>query len=452
MKYYCGLITTQSIAEGESREAGLTQIVRSGGSIIFAQTSVVWPGEASTLVDLISICRGISAGPKVLQNKNVNSINSFLQEGEEESLPFELARNTNKCFQGSVPNGSGFFLSPELASSIIIADQRNKEVIFPFLIADDVNGDYEQTPSRWIINFSDWSRDKAAEYVIPFSIVREKVQPLRAKSKDKNYRDKWWQFARNAKGMYVAIDRIDCYMVAAIHTKYINFAFRNDRLVLDHGLVGIALNDYESYGILQSSIHEVWARKYGTTLGGTARYNPTDCFQNFPFCSTADIQVHRNLVSLGRKYFGDRRDIMRSIKLGLTDFYNTVHYQDINVEFFETQFGQPQSIAESTYDAILNFRNLQKQLDGAVVTAYGWHDLDLEHGFHEVEYLPENDRVRYTISGRARKEVLRRLLKLNHEIHEDEVKKGLWAEKKGAKGKKIAESKTRDDNQFPLGV
>jgi len=46
---------------------------------------------------------------------------------------------------------------------------------------------------------------------------------------------------------------------------------------------------------------------------------------------------------------------MRSIKLGLTDFYNTVHYQDINVEFFETQFGQPQSIAESTYDAILNF-------------------------------------------------------------------------------------------------
>ena len=37
------------------------------------------------------------------------------------------------------------------------------------------------------------------------------------------------------------------------------------------------------------------------------------------------------------------------------------------------------------------------------------------HDFHEVETLPENDRVRYTISPTARKEVLRRLLALNHQ-------------------------------------
>ena len=30
-----------------------------------------------------------------------------------------------------------------------------------------------------------------------------------------------------------------------------------------------------------------------------------------------------------------------------------------------------------------------------------WQDLDLEHDFHEVETLPENDRVRYTISPSA---------------------------------------------------
>ena len=41
-----------------------------------------------------------------------------------------------------------------------------------------------------------------------------------------------------------------------------------------------------------------------------------------------------------------------------------------------------------------------------------------------MDYLPENDRVRYTISPDARKEVLKRLLKLNHEIHEQEVKAG----------------------------
>jgi hypothetical protein len=49
--------------------------------------------------------------------------------------------------------------------------------------------------------------------------------------------------------------------------------------------------------------------------------------------------------------------------------------------------------------------------------------------FYEVDYLPENDRVRYTISPDARKEVLKRPLKLNHEIHEQEVKAGLYAKR-----------------------
>jgi len=42
--------------------------------------------------------------------------------------------------------------------------------------------------------------------------------------------------------------------------------------------------------------------------------------------------------------------------------------------------------------------------DLAVRDAYGWQDLDLEHAFHEVETLPDNDRVRYTISLAARRE------------------------------------------------
>lgn len=41
-----------------------------------------------------------------------------------------------------------------------------------------------------------------------------------------------------------------------------------------------------------------------------------------------------------------------------------------------------------------------------------------------------NDRVRFTISPEARKEVLRRLLELNHKIHAEEVAAGLWDKKK----------------------
>ena len=84
----------------------------------------------------------------------------------------------------------------------------------------------------------------------------------------------------------------------------------------------------------------------------------------------------------------------------------------------------------------MHLRELNKQIDETVLRAYGWEDIDLAHDFYEVDYMPENDRVRYTISPDARKEVLKRLLKLNHEIHDQEVKAGLHAKGKTKKKQK----------------
>ncbi len=64
-------------------------------------------------------------------------------------------------------------------------------------------------------------------------------------------------------------------------------------------------------------------------------------------------------------------------------------------------------------------------MDIAVANAYGWDDLALEHGFHEVPYLPESDRIRFTISEAARVEVLQRLSELNRQRYAEEVAQGL---------------------------
>ena len=94
-------------------------------------------------------------------------------------------------------------------------------------------------------------------------------------------------------------------------------------------------------------------------------------------------------------------------RIGLTKIYNRFH-------------------AEIERDPrIEGLRALQREMDTAVAHAYGWDDLDLQHGFHEVPYLPENDRVRYTISEAARVEVLRRLSELNRQRYEEEVTQGL---------------------------
>jgi hypothetical protein len=75
---------------------------------------------------------------------------------------------------------------------------------------------------------------------------------------------------------------------------------------------------------------------------------------------------------------------------------------------------------------------LYRKIDEAVAAAYGWQDLG--HGFHETK-----QGMRYTISETARREVLDRLLSLNHERYAEEVAQGLH--EKGTKGKTAKKGK-----------
>ena len=78
-------------------------------------------------------------------------------------------------------------------------------------------------------------------------------------------------------------------------------------------------------------------------------------------------------------------------------------------------------------------------------TAYAWGDLDLGHGFHETA-----QGVRYTIREAARREVLGRLLALNHERYAAEVAAGLHEKGKG-KGQK-AKGDGVDESAGQLGL
>ena len=124
---------------------------------------------------------------------------------------------------------------------------------------------------------------------------------------------------------------------------------------------------------------------------------------------------------------------MSKLKLGTTKTYNLFHCNGIQSNQLDLKDKQvialqkhlektPNTISfEEAVQGIIKLRELHKQMDEAVLEAYGWQDIALRHDFYEVDYLPENDRVRYTIHPEARKEVLKRLLELNHKIHEEEV-------------------------------
>ena len=69
---------------------------------------------------------------------------------------------------------------------------------------------------------------------------------------------------------------------------------------------------------------------------------------------------------------------------------------------------------------IAELRHLHGAMDTAVAFAYGWQDLDLRHDFYG-----DGKDCRFTLHPDAKSEVLRRLLKLNHERYAEEVAAGL---------------------------
>ena len=80
--------------------------------------------------------------------------------------------------------------------------------------------------------------------------------------------------------------------------------------------------------------------------------------------------------------------------LGLTKLYNLVNDPDIT--------------DESDAD-VARLRAIHVELDRAVMDAYGWADVDLDHGFHTYRQMQ-----RWTVSPAARVEILDRLLEENH--------------------------------------
>jgi hypothetical protein len=355
----------------------------------------------------------------VLDEREVKGITPFLTPpAAVAGKPHRLKVNEGKSFQGSIVLGMGFIMSPEEAQALIAKDARNRDVLFPYLNGEDLNSQPDQSPSRWVINFFDWplNRDAAPEdYVGPvaadypdcLAIVDTKVKPERERNRySKTARELWWLYERWRPELYATIKGMKRVLVTAEVSKHINVAFRPVSEVFSHMLIVFPLVGDEDFGLLQSSIHEVWAREKGSTLETRFRYTPSDCFDTLPFPAE-----WKGLPGHGQAYDDQRRQIMLARQEGLTKTYNRFHDR-----------------GESSED-IVRLRQLHVQMDEAVAAAYGWTDLDLGHGFHETR-----QGVRYTISEAARQEVLGRLLTLNHQRHEEEVKQGLH-EQKRPKGK-----------------
>lgn len=319
----------------------------------------------------------------------------------------------------------------------------------------------------------DYEKPVAADYPDCLEIVERDVKPERQRWKQdkggngivgeyalrKPLPERWWHYAEKRPALYRTIAPLERVLVVARISRTLAFLFISKNNVFADAIVVLAIDNSSHLCILMSTIHNLWSWQYCTTMKTDLNYTPGKTFETFPFPTDLSPEQKSRLNTIGESYHTQRSGLMLNSNLGLTKLYNQFHNPGLEQALSDGETVPDGSLSPTDRQAltkkygketvailqhlakgdapigfsdfvkrVVELRALHKEMDEAVLEAYGWHiesesgpTIELAHDFYEVDYLPENDRVRYTISPKARKEVLKRLLLLNHQRHAEEV-------------------------------
>lgn len=420
-----GLIATNTIAQGDTRSIGLQQlVVHELWTLFDATDSMPWPGAAAVNVSLVHAAHGDVASRVNcrLNDRDVPCLNTRLKPMPERDDPTPLGANRGLAFQGCILLGQGFTLTPEERQVLVRKSAENERLIFPYIGGEEVNTSPTQDFDRYTINFGRMELEEAEQWPDLIEIVRRKVKPERDRQKGENStsiarKRLWWRFDGVRPDLYAAISPLGRCLVNSQVSKHLLFTFQPTNRVFAHTLYAYPLSAGTHFALLQSRVHEAWARLLSSTFGEGLRYSASDCFETFPFPNPDPRTVIPELEAIGEKLYEARAKYMVDSDQGLTKTYNAIKNPSC------------------TDPRILELRELHEQMDRAVLDAYGWSDVAVP------PYCPLSDADREAIQA-FEDEAIDRLYVLNAERAREEelLGKGEKKPKKGGKrGKKAPE-------------
>lgn len=431
-----GLVGSNTIAQGDTRTGSLSIICGDGGSIYSAVPRLPWPGEAAVIVSLIHIIRGPRLGRCALNGRKVDRISAFLVSGSIDDTPWRLAANARSSFEGFMIAGQGFLFDDDDPNAtpisemnrLLAEDSRNQTIIAPYLGGKELNTEPKHRPHRYAINFGMMAEEEAKRWPSLYALVRQKVKPERDSTGRDSRRKRWWQYGETRPGLVAAVRGLERVVACSQTSSHISFTFVPTTIIWSTKLKIFPYDQSSFFCMLQSRVHDFWARFFGSTMKDDPVYVPTDCFETFPFPEGWKTSV--GLEAAGKDYYEFRAALMIARNEGMTKAYNRFH--------------DPTETAED----IQRLRELHAAMDRAVLEAYGWHDLAARA---EPIFLDETNEDDHTYQGRLfwpsdfRDEVLARLLALNAERHAEEVRLGIAP---GMKGKADDEEGEEDEDEM----
>jgi len=380
-----GLVATNSIRGGSNRKI-LDRILKSL-PIFVAWSDEPWVIEGAA-VRVSMICFGQSDEKPLLDGGQVDQIHSDLSAGEVDlSLSKQLSENKSLCFQGCKFVGP-FDIPSDLAREWLALPanphgQTNHQVLCRWINGMDIT---RRLSEKWIIDFGDISKGKAALFEAPFEYAAEHVQIARQKSRSKAIRGHpWWQFWNPRPEMRTALSGLSRFIATPEVAKHRMFVFVDASILSSGSVYAIARDDDVTFGILHSRFHELWSLRMCTWLGkgNDPRYTPTTCFETFPFPPGFSL---RSSAPSAVKDFdpiakaAKRLDELRNNWLNPPEWVERIPevvpgYPDRII----AKPGHEADLKKRTLTNLYNQRpawldNIHKELDAAVAVAYGWGD------------------------------------------------------------------------------
>ena len=265
-----------------------------------------------------------------------------------------------------------FDIDADLARKMLTAPlnpngRPNSDVVRPWVNALDIT---RRPRNMFIIDFGiDTTESGAALYEMPFEYIKHHVKPARAENNRATYASKWWMHGEPRGDLRRAIKSLSRYILSPSVSKYRPFVWTGVAIVADHANFAFAREDDYFFGVLHSSIHELWARAQGTQLREVEsgfRYTPNTTFDTFPFPwppgtepSEAESPIVKAIAEAAR---------------------SLVHLRDnwLNPKPAPGEPPTPESdLKKRTLTNLYNQRpawldNAHRTLDEAVFAAYGW--------------------------------------------------------------------------------
>ncbi|MCY1056693.1 type IIL restriction-modification enzyme MmeI [Nannocystis sp. SCPEA4] len=373
-----GFIATNTIGQGDTRVTGLQALLARGHLLYEVTRDLPWPETAAVTVAIVHLARGAAAaatGPCLLhepagdlspgtsgesppahRTRTVAAVSSHLQPGRELPDPRPLADNRRIGFAGSKVYGQGFLLTAAERAALVARDPHNARRIFPYLGGDDIL--QGGGPRRFVINFGACTLAEAEAHPDLLAIVRARVQPERERNAREFRRRYWWRFGEVAPGLYTALQGLERCVVNSQVGKHLVFDLVPTGYVYSHtAYVYATPAPLSLFAVLQSRVHEVWARRLASSMKTDLRYSIADCFATFPFPSPGPRVEHPLLAALGERLLAARSAALAAAPRSLTALYN--------------------ALRDPREPRLADLRAAHEALDRAVLAAYEWTDLQL---------------------------------------------------------------------------